>query len=123
MRKLYLWSTVVFWILVTGFWLGGILQPGAVAEVAAPSTKAYSLQDVARHATPGDCWMAIHGNVYDLTTYLPDHPSRPSIIEPWCGKEATDAYATKTKGRAHSEAADKQLETYLIGTVVGPNAP
>lgn len=33
----------------------------------------------------------------------------------WCGKEATDAYRTKTKGRPHSPYADQLLPTYRIG--------
>jgi cytochrome b involved in lipid metabolism len=62
--------------------------------------------------------MAIRGSVYNLTAYLPDHPSRPSIIEPWCGKEASDAYNTKIKARAHSAEADALVTKYKIGNFV-----
>lgn len=44
--------------------------------------------------------LAINGQVYDLSAYLPEHPSKPDIILPWCGKEASEAYRTKTRGRA-----------------------
>ena len=57
--------------------------------------------------------MAIHGKVLDITTYLPDHPSRPEVIERWCGKEASEAYDTKTKGRRHSQEADRQFENHI----------
>ena len=50
-----------------------------------------------------------------MTAYLPDHPSRPEVIEAWCGKEASNAYDTKTKGRRHSETADRLLEGNFIG--------
>ncbi len=66
--------------------------------------------------------MAIRGSVYDLATYLPSHPSRPQAIEPWCGKDATDAYNTKTKGRQHSNRADILLLKYRIGRFV-PGTP
>lgn len=52
-----------------------------------------------------------------MTTYLPDHPSRPDVIEAWTGKEGSDAYETKTKGRHHSETADRMLDGYFIGDV------
>jgi cytochrome b involved in lipid metabolism len=52
-----------------------------------------------------------------VTTYLPDHPSRPDVMEAWTGKEGSDAYETKTKGRRHSETADRMLDGYFIGDV------
>lgn len=60
--------------------------------------------------------MAIRGAVYDLSTYLPEHPSRPDIVLPWCGKEASEAYNTKMKGRPHSPYADELLAKYRIGS-------
>ncbi|MCK7475141.1 MAG: hypothetical protein MZV49_20135 [Rhodopseudomonas palustris] len=75
----------------------------------------FGAAELAQHATPQSCWMAINGAVYDITAYLPDHPSRPQIIEAWCGKEASDAYATKTRGRPHSREADQLLPKYRIG--------
>jgi cytochrome b involved in lipid metabolism len=110
MRRLYVVATLAFWLMVAGAWAGAFLSP-VVAD--APAERAISAAEVARHATPQDCWMAIRGSVYDLTSYLPDHPSRPEIIEPWCGKEATQAY--ETKGRPHSSAADQLLPAHRIG--------
>ena len=115
MRKIYLMSTAAFWILVGGLWLAGLSAPETLADAGAPVKKSYSLAEVATHATPGNCWMAIHGKVYDVTAYLPDHPSRPEIVEVWCGREASTAYDTKTRGRRHSEEADRMLEGYFIG--------
>jgi cytochrome b involved in lipid metabolism len=115
MRKIYIASTATFWIVVGGLCLAGISAPKTLAETDAPVKKSYSLAEVAAHASPASCWMAIHGKVYDVTAYLPDHPSRPEVIEAWCGKEASNAYDTKTKGRRHSEAADRMLESYFIG--------
>ncbi len=115
MRNIYFVSTAAFWILIGGLWLVGLSAPKTLAETDAPVRKSYSLTEVAAHASPTDCWMAIHGKVYDVTGYLPDHPSRPEVIESWCGKEASVAYDTKTKGRRHSDDADRQLEGYWIG--------
>lgn len=32
-----------------------------------------SLAEIGRHNTPKDCWSCIHGTVYELHFYLPDH--------------------------------------------------
>jgi cytochrome b involved in lipid metabolism len=114
MRKTYISATAVFWIFVGGLWLIGRSAPRTMAELGG-AKRSYSLTDVSAHASPSDCWMAIQGKVYDVTTYLPDHPSRPDMVEAWCGKEASEAYATKTRGRRHSDAADRLLEGYFIG--------
>jgi cytochrome b involved in lipid metabolism len=119
MSKFYIGSTAAFWTIVGGLWLAAIPEPDTLAQSLSPAKKGYSLDDVASHNTTGDCWMAIHGKVYDITTYLPDHPSRPEVIERWCGKEASNAYDTKIKGRRHSQEADRQLETYFIGELTG----
>jgi len=112
MKRLFVWATVSFWAGLFGVWAIAQTPEGTQAM---PATPGFTLAEVAQHATESDCWMAIHGQVYDLSAYLPDHPTRPSIIVPWCGKEATEAYDTKTRGRPHSPGADSLLERYRIG--------
>ena len=43
--------------------------------------------------------------------------SLTEVIVPWCGKEASQAYQTKNKGRSHSPQADQLLANYPIGLV------
>lgn len=115
MRGLFILGTVLFWAGVAGVWVAGRGDVSAPDMPEPAGEKRYPLAQVAQHSTPEDCWMVISGKVYDLSAYLPEHPSRPDIIEPWCGKEASEAYRTKTRGRRHSEEADLLLDTYLIG--------
>jgi len=121
MRKLFIISTVIFWLAVAGFWLADFcittIPVTAVSPVVEPAVKGYLLAEVAGHARQNDCWMAIEGSVYDITTYLPDHPSEPELILPWCGKEATQAWRTKNKGRTHTSRANQLLEKYRIGAL------
>jgi cytochrome b involved in lipid metabolism len=115
MRKLYLIATAGFWVAVLSFWVSSLWAPRA-EQPAAPVDRTISAAELAGHARPEACWMAIRGSVYDLTSYLPDHPSRPQVVEPWCGKEATEAYNTKMKGRPHSKEADELMAKYRIGS-------
>jgi len=112
MRKLFIAATLLFWLAVLGFWVTDAWLP---VPPAVAVEKRYTLQELARHNQPNDCWMAIDGMVYDFSTYLPQHPSEPSVMLPWCGKEATQAFLTKTKGRPHSSYASQLLPTYRIG--------
>ena len=119
MRKLFIISTATFWLAVTVFWLSSrFLTPQEInvtATVAEPALREYNLNEVSQHNRENNCWMAIEGQVYNLTAYLPEHPSDPAIVLPWCGKEASNAWQTKTVGRPHSSRAKHLLERYLIG--------
>lgn len=118
-RKLFIVSTLIFWLIVVGFWLADFhTQP----EPATPRTaraglveKTYSQAEISSHDREDDCWIAIENRVYDITAYLPDHPAEPEILLPWCGKEATQAWLTKNKGRPHSPRASQLLEKYRVG--------
>ncbi|KAI8620577.1 FMN-dependent dehydrogenase-domain-containing protein [Chytriomyces sp. MP71] len=50
-------------------------------------------QELATHANAADCWVAIHGGVYNLTTFLREHPGGSKIILKEAGTDATEAYA------------------------------
>jgi cytochrome b involved in lipid metabolism len=115
MRRLYLSATLIFWLLVSAFWAGSVWLPRSEEGVAGAPERVISRAELAQHALAEDCWMAIRGQVHDLGAYLPEHPSRPDVVLPWCGKEATEAYETKTRGRRHSTAADELLARYRIG--------
>jgi len=86
-------------------------------SAAAPAKASYTLKDVALHATPKDCWMVIHGRVYDFSAYIPQHPSAPEVMTRYCGKEATRAYDTKDRGRPHGNYANGLLAKYEVGVL------
>jgi cytochrome b involved in lipid metabolism len=117
MRRLYLSTTLIFWLLVSAFWASSLWLPPAEESVAVAAEKLIARTELAQHAHPDNCWMAIRGQVYDVSAYLPEHPSRPELVLPWCGKEATEAYNTKTRGRPHSAYADELLTKYRIGSL------
>ena len=116
-HRVYFTATSVFWLAVAFFKIAAVWLPEAEKTAAIAADRIIAPAELARHATPTDCWMAIRGGVYDLTSYLPNHPSPPNIVLPWCGKDATEAYNTKNKGRPHSPYADELLAKYRIGTL------
>lgn len=120
MKALFLLATALFWLAVAAFgWIdrAPVATPATAPAAPAAAERRYTLAEVARHATPADCWMAIDGGVYDFSAYLPRHPSEPELIEPWCGREASEAYRTKTIGRPHSQRAGTLMAGYRVGTL------
>lgn len=138
MKRTILAATIAFWCVMIGAVIAGNVTPppsaslaeqgpvpaalervaqAPAAKGAAPTRKTYTLQDVAQHATAKDCWMAIHGKVYDFSAYIPQHPSAPEVMTRHCGKEATRAFDTKDRGRAHGDYAKTLLAKYEVGVL------
>ena len=40
----------------------------------------FTAEEVAKHNTPADCWLLIHGKVYDVTRWVPHHPGGSMIF-------------------------------------------
>lgn len=52
-------------------------------------SKSIPVSEIARHCTPEDCWVALNGQVYNLTEFMDRHPGGPTTILTWAGKEAS----------------------------------
>lgn len=60
----------------------------AAAEAAAASsnTRVIPLEEIRGHSTEKSCWLLLHGNVYDVTEFLEEHPGGYDIILAVTGK-------------------------------------
>jgi len=89
----------------------GVIEDGSMSD----QVTLYTLTDVATHNTKDDCWLAIHGKVYDVTEFIPTHPGGPAIIQ-GCGKDATSMFESRpSSGTSHSETARALLPGFYIG--------
>lgn len=50
-------------------------------------------EELQKHATADDCWMALNGVVLDLTNWLARHPGGKTILLDAAGKDATKIYS------------------------------
>ncbi|GAT30417.1 cytochrome b5 reductase [Aspergillus luchuensis] len=73
----------------------------------------YTLADVAKHNRKDDIWIAIHGQVFDITEYLQDHPGGVDVLLETAGTDATADF----EDVGHSEDSREILQDYLIGTL------
>jgi cytochrome b involved in lipid metabolism len=42
--------------------------------------KVFTFEEVAKHNTTEDCWVVIHGRVFDLTKFLQEHPGGITFV-------------------------------------------
>ncbi|MBA0699004.1 hypothetical protein Goari_000677, partial [Gossypium aridum] len=94
-------------------------------------TKLYTMQEASQHNTKDDCWIVIDGKVYDVTSYLDEHPGGDDVVlestgnilannesPKWPaandlleGKDATDDF----EDAGHSKSAKELLQSFCIG--------
>jgi len=84
-----------------------------IAQVAKQSPPTYTITEVAKHNAVHDCFIAVNGKVYDITSYFGKHPAGDKIMLPHCGKETSRIFAS-----IHSNFAWNLLTDYYIGDIV-----
>ena len=69
--------------------------------------------ELSNHKKESDCWLAIHGKVYNVTSFK-KHPGGFEILEDNAGKDATKPFDDID----HSESAKQDLAKYYIGEYI-----
>ncbi|KAL7470081.1 hypothetical protein ACHAXS_012565 [Conticribra weissflogii] len=87
----------------------------------APQTpeKEYTMEEVSKHNKADDCWLVI-GNentggpkVYDITSYLDDHPGGAEVMLDVSGQDADEFF----EDIGHSNDAREELKKHCIGVL------
>ncbi|KAL4574338.1 hypothetical protein LXL04_021167 [Taraxacum kok-saghyz] len=82
-------------------------------------TKLFTMQEASEHNSAGDCWVVIDGKVYDVSTYLDEHPGGDDVLLQVTGKDATDEF----EDAGHSKTARELMESFCIGEVDTSDIP
>ena len=72
-----------------------------------------SLKALQRHCTADNAWVAINGNVYDVTKWHLDHPGGSELLLEYAGKDATKLF----EAVQHSDDAIATRDTFLVGAL------
>jgi len=56
------------------------------------ATRVVTAAELAQHSTRADCWTAIHGVVYDVTSFLDEHPGGAKVMLKYAGADSTKAF-------------------------------
>jgi len=73
-------------------------------------------EELAKHDSEKDCWMAMHKLVVNLPQeFLDDHPGGSDVVTCLAGKDATSDF----EDIAHSDSARDWANKYVIGYMEG----
>ncbi|KAE8153167.1 FMN-dependent dehydrogenase-domain-containing protein [Aspergillus avenaceus] len=66
--------------------------------------------EIAEHNTPSDMWIVVHGRVYDVTAFAPEHPGGADIINAHAGRDASHIYNS-----VHPPSLLSELNAHYLG--------
>ncbi len=79
-----------------------------------PTVKTYTMAEIATHNNEQSCWTMIRGNVYDLTSWIGEHPGGARAILSLCGGDGTQAFVDQHGGQGRPET---ELKSFFIGNL------
>lgn len=85
---------------------------GATESTERALVDRYTLSEVETHADAASCWTVVRDGIYDLTTWIDQHPGGADKILALCGKDGTEAFNNKHGGSVKQE---NQLASMKIG--------
>ncbi len=72
-----------------------------------------TMTELAKHNTKDDCWVAIFGHVYDLTSFAEEHPAGAQSIYDLGGKDGTEAFQS-----VHNQGMMEDFVEVLLGKLI-----
>ncbi|MDB5238853.1 MAG: conserved rane protein of unknown function [Candidatus Parcubacteria bacterium] len=91
------------------------VSAGATVGTGVSQGKTYSMADVSAHTNASSCWTAINGKVYDVTSWINQHPGGQNPILSLCGKDGSSAFNGQHGGERRPAS---ELATFYIGALV-----
>jgi cytochrome b involved in lipid metabolism len=85
-----------------------------ITPVATDTSKSYTMAEVTVNNSATKCWTVINGQVYDLTTWISQHPGGEKGILSICGKDGTKAFEGQHGGQAQPMDA---LAKFKLGSL------
>ena len=89
--------------------------PNTIPVVSTPASSGITLAQIAQHASRTSCWSAVNGSVYDLTSWIPNHPGGEKNILSLCGIDGSSGYNGQHGGSAKTA---RILSGFKLGALV-----
>ncbi|CAL1398670.1 unnamed protein product [Linum trigynum] len=87
--------------------------------MAAKPARIHEFDDVVNHKSRDDCWLLIHGKVYNVTEFLEEHPGGDEVLLAATEKDATDDF----EDVGHGKEARELMMKYYIGDIDPASVP
>eukprot|EP00927_Polykrikos_kofoidii_P079036 TRINITY_DN7582_c0_g1_i4.p1 TRINITY_DN7582_c0_g1~~TRINITY_DN7582_c0_g1_i4.p1 ORF type:complete len:466 (-),score=65.40 TRINITY_DN7582_c0_g1_i4:67-1464(-) len=79
----------------------------------------FTMAEVAKHRSRGNCWVVLHGKVLDVSNFLPKHPGGENVLLMSAGKDVTKMFEDIHSSSGGFALVGVWAPNAVIGTVVG----
>ncbi len=79
-----------------------------------PKPSGYTMAQVVAHNTASSCWTAINGSVYNVTSWISQHPGGQQAIISLCGIDGSAAFNDQHGGQRRPAS---ELASFKIGAL------
>ncbi|KAG4305289.1 hypothetical protein PORY_001459 [Pneumocystis oryctolagi] len=86
-----------------------------VKNIDIDSLEKIDASEVAKHCTRDDLYIVIHKLVYNVSSFINEHPGGEEVLLDLAGQDATDAF----EDVGHSDEARDILKKLLVGRLEG----
>ena len=93
-----------------------VAQASAAAQ---PDLPEFTRAEVAKHASPDDCWVLLDGKIYDITPFIKNHPGGVEKILLAAGQSVEPFWALYRQHLAAPPATPKEHVAEILGVRVG----
>jgi indoleamine 2,3-dioxygenase len=84
------------------------------SRLAGSSQAGISWNEISVNNNLDSIWIVLHGDVYDVTSWVNEHPGGNALLLAFAGMDATDLFDSM----GHSTIAKKKLKELFIGSVI-----
>lgn len=74
-----------------------------------------TMDEVLKHDQEKDCWVVIHGVVYDVTDFLLFHPGGKVMLLKHCGTDGSHAFDGINANTGHPKVIRERMRTFACG--------
>ncbi|EGC30012.1 hypothetical protein DICPUDRAFT_58510 [Dictyostelium purpureum] len=85
-------------------------------------SKEILVSEVKKHNDKSDAWVSLDGQVYDITSFMFEHPGGSDILIEHLGEDISEVFIDGAI-HEHSEVAFNMLKSYHIGRLAGYRKP
>jgi cytochrome b involved in lipid metabolism len=91
-------------------------QPVAIQQQT-NETIVYTMEQIALHSTPEDCWLVIDGSIIKPPANFASMHKGGAAFLAYCGKDATQAFDSIKDGEGHPIKAKEYMAAWVVGKV------
>jgi cytochrome b involved in lipid metabolism/uncharacterized membrane protein len=100
--------------------IGPIARPTPTPTGTETPGTGITVAQVATHNKATDCWTIVKSDVYDLTSYIQQHPGGAGVLTNLCGKDASSAFESQHSTEMAPASALAALKIGKIGATPTP---